>query len=180
MSATTMPVWATHMAPAFAAPRVFFIAGSEDMAYTEDTIVSHDTMAMFASDAAWNAFTQEFCPLKIEAAHALLRFRGEDDPELVDYKHILALCVRPNGRVEGFALVHLNDDEDEMEVDILCPGREGVVSEEKRSEIESILTKAIAAYDDAAFEATEATEDEDDEESEEEDEDKEESDDDDE
>lgn len=148
LTAQILPVWNTHMAPAFAAPRVFFIAGSEDMKYTEETIVSSETLAGIA--AGWSALTQTFCPLEIEADKALLRFRGEEDEAgIYDFERVLALCVNPTGNIEGFALIHLNKDEDGIETDILCAGRE---DDAKRVMIEGILEDAIKEYDEEAFE----------------------------
>lgn len=148
---TSLPIWRTHMEPAFAAPRVFFIAGDEDMKYTDDTIVSDDTMDYIGTN--WSELTQTFCPLEIEVGHALLRFRGpEDEDDVYGYERVVALCVSPDGKVEGFALIHLNEAEDGIETDILCAGREGEVSEERRTMIENILKKAITAYDAEAFE----------------------------
>ena len=159
LSVKGLPMWAAHMAPAFEAPRVFFIAGSEGMKYTEDTIVAPEVMHMIAS--SWSGLTQQFCPLEIEAAKALLRFRGSDEESESDaYERVLALCVSPAGQIEGFALIHLNDAEDGIEMDILCAGREGVVADAKREMVARILEDAIEEYDEEAFDEDEESDDE--------------------
>jgi hypothetical protein len=120
---------------------IFFFTETHETQYTDNTIVSRPVFRWF--DSHWDTLLA-FCENELETEKARLRFRdversniyGSNSSNLprtesprfspyVNYNRNLALCIRNDGRIEGFMLIAMGYS-DNVELDVLCTGPKGV------------------------------------------------------
>lgn len=116
---------------------IFFFTETPETQFTPNTIVSRPVIRWF--DKHWDTLLA-FCEDELETEKARLRFRNVDrmymnssdtprteSPRFspyVSYDRNLALCIRADGRIEGFMLITLGYQND-VELDVLCTGPKG-------------------------------------------------------
>lgn len=139
----TLSVWTTHMQPELTKKKraIFFFTESEWTPHASRAILSRKVLRWF--DIHWYSLL-EFCAGQVDDDRARLRFRGvpyealqqnytsdnmprtesERFSEYVEYDRSVALCVRADGLVEGFALFE-HEASGDIVVDVICTGTKG-------------------------------------------------------
>lgn len=138
----TLPIWTKRIQPALAGREraIFYFAESA----APGVLVSHKVFRWF--DSHWYDLT-DFCQGQLDTGRARMRFRyvktninmereygpnfdysmGRPRTESPRFEHFveyadntIALCIRADGLVEGFAILDMDDDS--MKVDVICVG----------------------------------------------------------
>jgi hypothetical protein len=116
---------------------IFFFTETLGSQFTPNTIVSRSVFRWF--DRHWHTLLA-FCENELEADKARSRFRDVEHMYMnssnslrtnsssfspyVSYTRNLALCIRADGRIEGFMLTTMGYQND-IELDVLCTGPKG-------------------------------------------------------